>query len=558
MRASDAAPPAQPLAVPRRRRREALLLALGALGLAASYGPMLAGHVRHGIVQGVINDDSRQWISPFLDPPGTLFHDDLLQAYQMALTPPLMRLLYSTPVDPLLVCRVVPYVFLLVFLAGIGLAAARFGGVLAALAALALGLAWPIFLSRMTGGLARSFAFPVLACGLAALVHGRLRWVAVATLVGAASYAPTSPMLGVPLALTVLVFPPAWRGDLRGWSLPRRLVLVAATAALSLLVQVPTLLAARPYGASIGPADVGAFPEAGIGGRDSREDAMPFPSLRDALLTAVMRESRAPLDPAWLAPRLFAAAGLLVAVLLVCGRGEPAVPRLLAFALWALASYPIAARAAPWFYLPERYIRYPLWLAAALLLVAAPALLLRRLRPAWLGGALGAAALGLWLWLGPHGDASAGLNTSTQRTPLIAFLAALPPDALIAGWPPAMDSVPLLTRRRVLVTQENSNAFHTGYTLTMRARTEALIAAYLAADATPLRTLRDQFGVTHLVVDARDLAKPPAYFHPFDAQIAQLTHDRPPATYVWSRLADDAVFRAGDIRVFDLRTLPLQ
>jgi len=541
-----------------RRRRDALLLALGILALAACYGPTLVAHVRHGVVDGIINDDSRQWISPFLDPPGTPFREDVLQAYQLALTPPVMQLLYRAPFDPLLVCRVVPYAFLAVFLVGMGLAAARFGGVLAALAALALSLAWPIFLSRMAGGLARGFAFPLLACGVAALVHGRLRWLAAITVLGAASYAPVSPMLGVPLALVAVVFPPTWRGDVRGWSPTRRILLVASTAALSLLVQLPTLIATRPYGASIRPADVGEFPEAGIGGRDSREDAMPFPPLREALLTTVMREYGAPIDPQWLSIRLFGGAALLVIALLAGGRGEPAVPRLLAFALCALVSYLVAARCAPWLYLPERYIRYPLWVAAVLALVAAPALLLRRLRPPWLGGAVAAAGLGVWLVWGPHGNPDAGLNTSTTRTPLLEFLAALPPDTLLAGWPPAMDSVPLLTRRRALVTQENSNAFHVDYTLMMRARTEALIAAYLATDAAPLRALRDRYGVTHLIFDARDFAaRPPSYFHPFDAQIVALTRDRSPDAFLLPHLSDQAVFRYGDVRVLDLRTLRL-
>jgi hypothetical protein len=140
---------------------------------------------------------------------------------------------------------------------------------------------------------------------------------------------------------------------------------------------------------------------------------------------------------------------------------------------------------------------------------------------------------------------------------LYQFLAALPPDALVAGWPAdVINNVPYLSHHRALVTFETHQAFHEAFVQEMRRRMRALIDATFAQDAAPLRHLRDAFGVTHLLFDVRHLTQPPTpYFAPFDGWVA-LARVRGVAPAALLRELNDAtVFTEGPYLVVDLRKL---
>jgi hypothetical protein len=99
----------------------------------------------------------------------------------------------------------------------------------------------------------------------------------------------------------------------------------------------------------------------------------------------------------------------------------------------------------------------------------------------------------------------------------MAFLRGLPPDVLIAGWPvgPMVQSIPYMIGRPMLLTYETHQTFHEEYTLAMRDRFFALNDAYFARDVKPLVRLRDEFGVTHLLLLRDYYRKRPWYFEPF-------------------------------------------
>ena len=63
---------------------------------------------------------------------------------------------------------------------------------------------------------------------------------------------------------------------------------------------------------------------------------------------------------------------------------------------------------------------------------------------------------------------------------------------------------------------------HEKFLLGMRQRMDAVFDAYLSTDGAPLLRLRDEFGVTHVIVDTRDFVDPehaPEYFSPWRARI---------------------------------------
>jgi hypothetical protein len=164
-------------------------------------------------------------------------------------------------------------------------------------------------------------------------------------------------------------------------------------------------------------------------------------------------------------------------------------------------------------------------------------------------------------WMLCVGGRAGGENGYTIRISpgqrVYSFLASLPIDSMIAGWPDGvMDNVPLLSRRSALITLETQQAFHQRYADEMRRRFKALAAAYYAENVAALRQLHDEFGVTHLVIDKTYLANPPPYAQPFDqwARVArQSLGSAEPAVLHQPERA--VVFRQGDLFVLDLRKI---
>jgi hypothetical protein len=148
-----------------------------------------------------------------------------------------------------------------------------------------------------------------------------------------------------------------------------------------------------------------------------------------------------------------------------------------------------------------------------------------------------------------------GLSVSIHRVrPMFDFVASLPSDVLIAGWPKGdMTSVRLYAGRRTLVDYENHLAFHRRAIELLRPRATLSIQAALSHSDEPLRRLRDEHGVTHFLHRRRGRDWQPRYFKPFQAVIRDTLAargDRPPAV---ERLAETAaVYRDRRNIVLDL------
>jgi hypothetical protein len=91
----------------------------------------------------------------------------------------------------------------------------------------------------------------------------------------------------------------------------------------------------------------------------------------------------------------------------------------------------------------------------------------------------------------------------------------------------------------------------------MRRRTRAPIAALFAPDSGPLRRLRDEWGVTHLVLDLGYYGpRPPTYFEPFRGEIpAAIAAGRAHGFEVLRQLPHLMVFRDGPLVVLELGRL---
>ena len=531
-------------------RSRALLLAgakwcLCAASLAILYGPPLRSHFELASRPGVLNDDARALVYPYYRFDGaSQFATDEAASFMLAVTPAGVRALQSTLaawVDPVAFTTVAAYGLLLVTIVACAAAAWRLGGTTSAWAAVVLLLGSGHALSRMADTLPRAWSFPVLALSMLALVEGHPLVLAGLVVAGALLYPASGVVAGLALAILLLLVPARHRGRAAEWMLRRRLAVLAATIFLAALAWLPVALRSQRYGPLIVPSQFATFPEAGPDGRLSTRDDHPrgrgfTVELHHATERSVSG-SGPPLVPAlhdWYERhergRWIAILGLAVAGAIVLASHRPETLRAAVLPAAALALYFIAGRVFPYLYFPERFLGYPLPVALAVLLPATIRALTEEAADtigrsrlpararAWLGTA---AVLGLIACVGGRSTGDEGLTVRVDpEAPIYSAIAALPTDALIAGWPRGViDDIPYLLRRRVLVSYETHQPQYAGYVLTMRRRAQALFAAYFATTPEPILELRDRHGVTHLLIDLDKLERPRRYFAPFDEDI---------------------------------------
>ena len=155
-----------------------------------------------------------------------------------------------------------------------------------------------------------------------------------------------------------------------------------------------------------------------------------------------------------------------------------------------------------------------------------------------------------------------GSMVAKSSQPLFETIAALPKNSLIAGWPYGeMKNIEYVTRRNALLTAQLHQVLHLGYVETMRQRMDALFDAYFSVEAAPLVRLRDQFGVTHLLIEAHhftDPKRPPEYFSPWRSRIGPRLEAVRDNAYLMNQSLHQraAVFNRNGLILLDLARLP--
>ena len=535
-----------------RPRRGALAWSLmGLCVLGWFHGGALLDSLQQAHALFRITDDARQQIFPFfryidVDPVSR----DYIADYYLACYPLGYFGLYASAakmgLDPTVLSHWLPHGLLLITILGLAAAALKLGGKLGAFCALALALGSDVYLFRMSGGLPRSFGFPILAVALVGFAYARVWWCAACVLLGALFYPVMAVIIGLALACLLLLPTRAGLG-VASWTWVQRVSVLAATGGIAVAMLVPCTVSCSHYGAPIRPSETAEFPEVGPGGRYSPDSRAPFKGFFESCaraLAPVLLGGARPLSPearGWLLDggRPLASAhylslmAVLVLLVLLGGFGllahQPAARRVLLLGVAAGIGYTVARLVVPYAYLPERYVGY----AAPLLGMLAVATSVAGIFPpsfkdGWRGQlrttVTGGYVLAL-LWLvGGRVSSNVGLNIDLRpETPLYERLAALPSNVLVAGWPSGViNDVPYASRRRAFLTRETHQAFHRGYIDKMRRRMRGLIEAYFASTPDPLIRLRDEFGVTHLLVERSHLGgDPPSYFSPYDQWITQ-------------------------------------
>lgn len=508
-----------------------------------SFGPSWFGHISNSLDPGVYNDDALQQIWPFLkyrDP--RLFQNDYIARYYLDCMPLGYKSLYilvAKVMDPRVFSKLVVYplyVLFLFFMARIG---RRLSGEIGMWVTIFLTLGIYLLLNRMTGGLPRSFALPLIALELMCLLEKRPFLLAVTVIISSLFYPVAAVIGGITLASWLLLLERRNRELPERWGLIKRVAVVFITGTITVACIYSTLHASSQYGNKIGSQSVKDFPELTHGGRYNPTDSYPFDPLwravvRPCIQMPMSKTTTWPIledhaneifihKPVTLAHGiLWTFWGLGLIVCLIRMWREPVFCRLLMFVLVCLLLYAVSRHIYPTLYMPMRYTSNMMMILLILLLPLAPIALGRWLEKRFhhlhmgKGVAIFLCIVGVLLF-GKRGDAKTGYRIDNiSHLPVMHFIGELEPDVMIAGWfLNPIDTIPYLENRSVLVSYELHQLFHRSYALEMRERTVAVINAYFPESLDDVTNLRETMGVTHLLVTRSHLKKVPQYFKPY-------------------------------------------
>ncbi len=472
----------------------------------------------------IINDDVRQqifWMQRWLDPG--LFKGDLLSDYARHYVPWGVQGLYwlaSWVVGPLYFSKLLPGV-LFVFLAG---CLYQIGGKLGdrTVAWMTVGLYWltPFFLDNLAGGLARGFAAPLLALFLLCWLN-RQPWGMAAALLLMALFIPYIFLVAaVAAALAWLagrtgrVSPPPFPAR------PAHLLLLAAGAGLVALMNLGFDRAG--YGPLVSAAEMAHRAEFTSRGRFA---ILPVPSLWWELISPW--QDLAPFRDA--GPVAGVTFCLVVGALALTGalrvNWRALRDRLQPVGWLGLSSVLLYFLARFWLFkmfIPDRYVIYTFNLFYCLFLALC---LQAALKVNQWPRNLALLALILAATLGGLRLQGVGLKDYAAYQALYAALAQTPKDALIAGHPNLMDTVPTFARRRAFATYELAQPWSRGYWQKLRPRLDDLFRAYYAADPQEVLAFCRKYRISFLVVDDRhfrpDFLAGGVFFFPMEQRVPQ-------------------------------------
>ncbi|MBF0383595.1 MAG: hypothetical protein HQL69_21445 [Magnetococcales bacterium] len=526
------------------------------LSLSAMFGPVLLENYERAKNPYIYSSDARQSISYFYkhqDPD--LFPDTYALEYFNELEAYGYRAFFkigSYFMDVGRLSKVLPFVLLGLTLTFLALAAFQISGLAGAWAVVAISLSSGFLLQALGGATPRAFAYPLVVLAIYALTLGRIYLLFLCVVAGTLFYPMAGVLIGANIVAVLFLLPKEDRGDAKEWSLKKRVLLTLGLIILSLSILQPQMSGLKEkYGRSFTQDDCSTVPEIGLEGRMGAIEGMcgDIPHLPEELLAhskhailfvygaktwsidhyelaqIMLRDAIGNLDRddlltiiIW----LFVTVGISYRAF---WKNDSVIRRWLSLLAVSCVAYIIARAFVPTFYFPNRYL-YPVGPLFILFIFAAthitPELLAKkfpRLNQKWIKPYLiVGVTITLLLFLGSHGNPNGGLPNDRQfNKQIYKFVATLPKDVVIAGWPKgALEDLPLITQRQNFASHSHHHTFHLGFVLEMRRRTTALINAYFATSIEPIKNLKDSYGVTHLIIH-KALFKdyPPRHFSPF-------------------------------------------
>lgn len=436
----------------------------------------------------------------------------------------------------------------------------------------------PIF-QRITGGLPRGWAAPVLAAYLYFVLKRDHRGVLATLLVGCLLHPPATFLAGVAYGLFLL-------SELVGKDIDQRKVALKQLKRLALAAPIYAAVTLyvlhRPaeIGGMVSYQEAAALPEF-----QYPNGRFPFVPLRpiweeirfygyQPFLHRLYNPGK---EIRWLAP--FFVVGLYLAIA-VAGffRRRKTLPSELVTFLLAIVGVYLASRALAFkLYVPNRHLQIPMgmflilsssigiWLALCRQGVEPRDTTLRRAWPALLG----IVALGGVVWIGTgsglRGDANFN-QFRTKRGGVMEWIRTnTPEDALIAGHPTHIDPVMLFGERRAFATTETAHPFYQGYFKEMSRRITLSFRAHYATSLRDIALLLLPEGVDYFVFERKkfypEALKKEEYFSPINSLVTSLT-SHPAEQYAYKAIPKELgpdhpylVYRDDQSVVIDVKAL---
>lgn len=400
----------------------------------------------------------------------------------------------------------------------------------------------------ISGGFARSFAWPLVCGFLLAMLHGRQGWVAVCLFLAAALYPVVFVMLAPAYALLWLSEQVAggdWRqagGLRRFWGRYWPVVLAVAAGAAVVLLKSRELAQHPWVGPQVTLAEIKADPVYGPGGRvvvwpqSSLLTLLPWTLMPcdKALLEPLLRHAGAlPAMVRTALPTLLvttACLACLLALVLVFRRSRAQAWVLLALALGAAAAFLLGELLLPRLYEPSRYLTWSMPVLAVLAWAVVFDAVLGSFRSPRVRLALG---LGLALVMAARSPAIRGKGAEdvSSYNPLYIELGRIGGEESIASFPRTSDLVPVLCHRSVYVSNESSHGvLFSRYRGLVMERHAALLKAFYSPGAADVRAFCKDNSLSWLVVEEQyyrqDMA-PGVHFAPFEQQMRDMLKQTP-------------------------------
>lgn len=492
----------------------------------------------------VINDDVCQhvyWMQQFND--AELFRDDLLTEYAKHYQPwgfVVFYRLLSFFMNPLLVSKLLPFLLFAVSALYIFKLGRHLAGDMAGFLAAVAFVINDYYLSRMVGGLARGFAYPLLLSFLYYLMRGRYRAASVLLVLQSLFYPMVCLVSGLTFAFSFI--------RLTG----RRLVLdlrplKVMTFMVALVIGGSVLFA--KYVASYSPeigrtvwrVEMKGHAEYSSQGRCRLVRGKPlvkelyscarggsyFNRMFDRSLKAVSGEREAEMISDAM---FFVLAALFVLSLY---RRKVIIPvELWALLLSGIAFFLVADLFLFKLFLPRRYLQY----TASFFALFAFAVTIAGWWRGITGFKLKLAAFVLLAVLMAGGYDSSALKSNSlkdhsRNRDLYAYLESLPKDVMIATHPSSADGIPALARRKVFINYELSHTWYDRYWATVKRRTFDFFDAYYSEDPMEIYNFCRENGIDYLLVNTKHFKKDylergEYYFQPFNDFIRDLVIGR--------------------------------
>jgi hypothetical protein len=383
-----------------------------------------------------------------------------------------------------------------------------------------------------SGGLPKSFGFPLLLSGVLLALRRAFGGLAGLFVVQSVLYPPMLLNTGALAAVTWLR---AWchsTGKAIWWSLG--MLGAGVGVAAWVLGQVYGTTAAAPFGPMVTRRLAAAMPEFAAQGRTAFYGETWWQTLLN---------DRGGIG----AERLYGFLIILGIIAVVRWPARLVVPAVVTDLVWtSLLLFGLAHAVLFRLHLPSRYVLYTLPIAALVLIAANGAGTCRMLQCRWplLGHTLRrwrsqrrlrwasvvAVVLAFVYVQNRYIVVVDPLTIRIDRLALQVYrhLQTLPKDVVIAGHPWEMDNIPLFAHRKVLANQELSLPYFTGYYAEVRQRLLDSLTAYYAADAQQVQQFVQRYGVDYILLNTQhftpEFLQGRIYYEPFTSLVrARLT-----------------------------------